>query len=54
MTTPTLSTTADLLPLLPEMVLVGGAFALLILDLFLELSFAPEKALQFRVGRVLG
>ena len=36
MTTPTLSTTADLLPLLPEMVLVGGAFALLILDLFLD------------------
>ena len=38
MTTPTLSTTADLLPLLPEMVLVGGAFALLILDLFLDSS----------------
>lgn len=36
MTTPTLSTTADLLPLLPEMVLVGGAFALLMLDLFLD------------------
>ena len=28
--------TADLMPLLPELVLVGGAFALLMLDLFLE------------------
>ena len=36
MTTPTFSTTADLLPLLPEMVLVGGSFALLMLDLFLD------------------
>ena len=29
-------TTADLLPLLPELVLAGGAFALLMLDLFLD------------------
>ena len=29
-------TTADLLPLLPELVLVGAAFALLMLDLFLD------------------
>lgn len=36
MTTPMLSTTADLLPLLPEIVLVAGAFALLMLDLFLD------------------
>ena len=36
MTTTTFSTTADLLPLLPEMVLVGGSFALLMLDLFLD------------------
>ena len=34
--TTTLSTTADLMPLLPELVLVGGAFALLMLDLFLD------------------
>ena len=35
MTTPMLSTSvADLMPLLPEVVLVAGAFALLILDLF--------------------
>jgi len=34
--TPTMPTAADLLPLLPEMVLVGAAFALLMLDLFLE------------------
>ena len=34
MTTPMLSTTADLMPLLPELVLIGGAFALLMLDLF--------------------
>ena len=33
--TPTLPTAADLLPLLPELVLVGAAFALLMLDLFL-------------------
>ncbi len=32
----TMPTAADLLPLLPELVLVGGAFALLMLDLFLE------------------
>ncbi len=36
MTTPTLSGTADLMPLLPELVLIGGAFALLMLDLFLD------------------
>ena len=36
MTTSTMSTSADLLPLLPELVLIGGAFALLILDLFLD------------------
>ncbi len=37
--TPTIpTTTADLLPLLPELVLIGGAFALLILDLFLDES----------------
>ena len=29
-------TAAELLPLLPELVLVGGAFALLMLDLFLD------------------
>jgi NADH-quinone oxidoreductase subunit N len=34
--TPTMPTAADLLPLLPEMVLVGAAFALLMLDLFLD------------------
>ena len=33
--TPTLPTAAHLLPLLPELVLVGAAFALLMLDLFL-------------------
>jgi NADH-quinone oxidoreductase subunit N len=33
---PTLPTAAELLPLLPELVLVGAAFALLMLDLFLE------------------
>ncbi len=31
-------TTADLMPLLPELALVGGAFALLMLDLFLDES----------------
>ena len=31
----TLSTTADLMPLLPELVLIDGAFALLIIDLFI-------------------
>ena len=36
MTTPTLSAAADLMPLLPELVLIGGAFALLMLDLFLD------------------
>ena len=34
--TPTMPTTAELLPLLPELALVGAAFALLMLDLFLE------------------
>lgn len=34
--TPTMPTAADLLPLLPEIVLVAGAFALLMLDLFLD------------------
>jgi len=34
--TPTVPTAADLLPLLPELVLVGAAFALLMLDLFLD------------------
>ena len=34
----TMPTAADLLPLLPELVLVGGAFALLLLDLFLDES----------------
>ena len=34
--TPTMPTAADLLPLLPELVLVGAAFALLMLDLFLD------------------
>src|SRR5688572_31585314 len=33
---PTMPTAADLLPLLPELVLVGAAFALLMLDLFIE------------------
>ena len=32
----TMPTAADLLPLLPELVLVGGAFVLLMLDLFLD------------------
>lgn len=38
MTTPTPLplTTTDLLPLLPELVVIGGAFALLILDLFIS------------------
>jgi len=38
MTTPTLLplTTADLLPLLPELAVIGGAFALLMLDLFIS------------------
>lgn len=34
--TPTMPTAADLLPLLPELVLVAAAFALLMLDLFLD------------------
>ena len=33
--TPNMPTAADLLPLLPELVLIGAAFALLMLDLFL-------------------
>lgn len=38
MTTPTSLplTTADLLPLLPELVVIGGAFALLMIDLFIS------------------
>ncbi len=32
------TSTADLMPLLPELILIGGAFALLILDLFLDTS----------------
>lgn len=35
---PTMPTTADLMPLLPELVLVGAAFALLMLDLFISES----------------
>jgi NADH-quinone oxidoreductase subunit N len=34
----TMPTAADLMPLLPELVLVGGAFVLLMLDLFLDES----------------
>ena len=34
--TPTMPSATELLPLLPELVLVGAAFALLMLDLFLE------------------
>ncbi|HLM52832.1 MAG TPA: NADH-quinone oxidoreductase subunit NuoN [Pseudoxanthomonas sp.] len=34
---PISATTADLMPLLPELALIGGAFALLMLDLFLDL-----------------
>ncbi|HSR65209.1 MAG TPA: NADH-quinone oxidoreductase subunit NuoN [Xanthomonadaceae bacterium] len=34
----TMPTATDLLPLLPELVLVGGAFALLMLDLFIDES----------------
>ena len=34
--TPTLRSAADLVPLVPELVLVAGAFALLMLDLFLD------------------
>ncbi len=34
--TPTMPTASDLLPLLPELVLIGAAFALLMLDLFLD------------------
>jgi NADH-quinone oxidoreductase subunit N len=36
MTTPMLPTAADLWPLLPEVTLIAGAFALLMLDLFLD------------------
>ena len=35
-TSPSMPTAAELLPLLPELVLIGGAFALLILDLFID------------------
>ena len=34
--TPALRSAADLMPLLPELVMAGGAFALLMLDLFLD------------------
>ena len=34
--TPTMPTTAELLPLLPELVLVGVAFARLMIDLFVD------------------
>ncbi|MDR1075814.1 MAG: NADH-quinone oxidoreductase subunit NuoN [Xanthomonadaceae bacterium] len=36
MTLPVMPASADVLPLLPELVLVGGAFALLMLDLFVS------------------
>ncbi len=36
--TPTMPTAADLLPLLPELVLIGATFALLMLDLFIDES----------------
>ncbi len=35
-TSPSMPTAAELLPLLPELVLIGGAFALLIADLFID------------------
>ena len=35
-TSPSMPTAAELLPLLPELVLIGGAFALLIVDLFID------------------
>ncbi|WP_372014468.1 NADH-quinone oxidoreductase subunit NuoN [Pseudoxanthomonas sp. 10H] len=35
-TSPAMPSAAELLPLLPELVLIGGAFALLILDLFID------------------
>ena len=38
MTTPMPISAADLQPLLPELTLIGGAFALLMLDLFLDNS----------------
>jgi NADH-quinone oxidoreductase subunit N len=38
MTTPMPISAADLQPLLPELILIGGAFALLMLDLFLDNS----------------
>lgn len=38
MTTPMPISAADLQPLLPELILIGGAFALLMLDLFLDAS----------------
>lgn len=53
--TPTMPTLADLMPLLPELLLVGGAFALLLLDLFLPerrrvLTHLLAIALLFAVG----
>ena len=45
--TPTLPTAADLLPLLPELVLVGAAFALLMLDLFIA---ERHRAVTHRKG----
>jgi NADH-quinone oxidoreductase subunit N len=61
--TPTMPTAADLLPLLPELVLVGMAFALLMLDLFLDdrrrwlvhvLSIATLVAVAWMVGTGVG
>jgi NADH-quinone oxidoreductase subunit N len=62
MTTPTLLplTTADLPPLLPELVVIGGAFALLILDLFISnrhkvwTHFISVAALAVAFGLLLG
>ena len=46
---PTMPTAADLLPLLPELVLVGAAFALLMLDLFLDERAALDHARARRI-----
>ena len=62
MTTPTLLplTTADLRPLLPELVVIGGAFALLILDLFISnrhkvwTHFISVAVLAVAFGLLLG
>jgi NADH-quinone oxidoreductase subunit N len=62
MTTPTLLplTTADLPPLLPELVVIGGAFALLILDLFISnrhkvwTHFISVAVLAVAFGLLLG